>query len=176
MHHEIHQQHDGRGNGRVEEKGLSLRLGGKPPPADAPDELVGHAPNQNIDHQRHTILQDGLVVHGAQHRQQQGGGNAAGHIQGQVQKTTVHKPPAFHGGAKDFDAPAEEGVEQQIEKQVENGVGNLHGGHSCLFLLGSFRLYSTMQSEFVKEKNLAGRTFFRLGHIAGFPTGQVGNF
>ena len=50
------------------------------------------------------------------------------------------------------------------------------GGHSCLFLLGSFRLYSTMQSEFVKEKNLAGRTFFRLGHIAGFPTGQVGNF
>ena len=31
-------------------------------------------------------------------------------------------------------------------------------------------------TEFVKEKNLAGRTFFRLGHIAGFPTGQVGNF
>ena len=116
------------------------------------------------------------MVHGAQHRQQQRGGNAAGHIQGQVQKTTVHKPPAFHGGAKDFDAPAEEGVEQQIEKQVENGVGNLHGGHSCLFLLGSFRLHSTMQSKFVKEKNLAGRTFFRLGHIAGFPTGQVGNF
>jgi hypothetical protein len=31
-----------------------------------------------------------------------------------------------------------------------------------------------MQSEFVKEKKLAGRTFFRLGHIVGFPTGQVG--
>ena len=34
----------------------------------------------------------------------------------------------------------------------------------------------TEKSEFVKEKNLAGRTFFRLGHIAGFPTGQVGDF
>ena len=100
------------------------------------------------------------MVHGAQHRQQQGGGNAAGHIQGQVQKTTVHKPPAFHGGAKDFDAPAEEGVEQQIEKQVENGVGNLHGGHSCLFLLGSFRLHSIMQSKFVKGKKLGGTGFF----------------
>ena len=153
MHHQIHQQHDGGGNGRVEEKGLSLRLGGKPPPADAPDELVGHAPNQNIDHQRHTILQDGLVVHGAQHRQQQGGGNAAGHIQGQVQKTTVHKPPAFHGGAKDFDAPAEEGVEQQIEKQIENGVGNLHRDTPVCFYWGVFAYILPCNRNLSKKKN-----------------------
>ena len=152
MHHQIHQQHDGGGNGRVEEKGLSLRLGGKPPPADAPDELVGYAPNQNIDHQRHTILQDGLMVHGTQHRQQQRGGNAAGHVQGQVQKATVHKPPVFHGGAENLDAPAEKGVEQQIEKQIENGVGNLHRDTPVFLYWGVFAYILPCNRNLSKKK------------------------
>ena len=92
------------------------------------------------------------MVHGTQHRQQQRGGNAAGHVQGQVQKATVHKPPVFHGGAENLDAPAEKGVEQQIEKQIENGVGNLHRDTPVCFYWGVFTYILPCNRNLSKKK------------------------
>ena len=65
------------------------------------------------------------VVHGTQHWQQQGGGNAAGHIQGQVQKTTVHKPPAFHGGAKEKDIKLGEFILSISNRETITEMGRL---------------------------------------------------